>query len=399
MRLASERGAVLVQVALAMTAVCGFCALAVDTGVLWVARAQAQTAADAAALAAAVTIGFDTNDDFFADVPRHAALAVAGQHQIWTQPVLPAASAGQQGISVSFDVPSCVPPGALNPNHPGLNCVKVDVVRNQLPTYFAHAFGVTSQAVRASALATAVPANSSRCVWPVAIPDRWQEPESSGIDWTPDPPSPSTFVKASGDLYVRPSLSSPGTGFSINIQGTLSSSPQYELTLTQADFGTPIKAGQYVPIVASTLSFAQAIHGCNGIRMTIGDTLSPDTSNTIAQLTGEAKLRRDRDPLAVWEDTDYGPRVRHSCAASAPQCETTSPRIVVLPVFDVNMYEATRATGAPTIKVVNFVGLFISSATDTEIKGQLTIHHGELVTDREQVGTVSSFLWAVVLYR
>ena len=54
-----ERGAMLVQVAVAMTALCGLSALAVDFGLLMAARSQAQAAADAGALAGATAIGFD----------------------------------------------------------------------------------------------------------------------------------------------------------------------------------------------------------------------------------------------------------------------------------------------------------------------------------------------------
>src|SRR5262249_50731858 len=48
---AGERGVVLIQVALASLVLFGICSLVVDYGVMWVARAQAQNAADAGALA------------------------------------------------------------------------------------------------------------------------------------------------------------------------------------------------------------------------------------------------------------------------------------------------------------------------------------------------------------
>ncbi|HWJ54869.1 MAG TPA: pilus assembly protein TadG-related protein, partial [Vicinamibacterales bacterium] len=46
-----QRGAVLVHVAVAMTGLLAFSALTIDLGSLWVARGQAQNAADAGALA------------------------------------------------------------------------------------------------------------------------------------------------------------------------------------------------------------------------------------------------------------------------------------------------------------------------------------------------------------
>ena len=50
----SERGAILVQVALALLALVAFTMFVVDYGVFWVGRRQAQNAADASALAGAL---------------------------------------------------------------------------------------------------------------------------------------------------------------------------------------------------------------------------------------------------------------------------------------------------------------------------------------------------------
>ena len=50
----SERGAVLVHVAFAFLALLAFTTFVVDWGVFWLARRQAQNAADAGALAAAM---------------------------------------------------------------------------------------------------------------------------------------------------------------------------------------------------------------------------------------------------------------------------------------------------------------------------------------------------------
>ena len=77
----AERGAVLIHVALAMTALCGFCAMAVDYGVLMAARSQAQAAADAGALAGATTLAFDDFEDIFGTA-EEAAIAVASANLV-----------------------------------------------------------------------------------------------------------------------------------------------------------------------------------------------------------------------------------------------------------------------------------------------------------------------------
>ena len=53
----NERGAVLILVAVAVFALVAFSAIVVDYGILWASRGQAQTSADAGALAGAISIG------------------------------------------------------------------------------------------------------------------------------------------------------------------------------------------------------------------------------------------------------------------------------------------------------------------------------------------------------
>ncbi|MGE3889211.1 MAG: pilus assembly protein TadG-related protein, partial [Vicinamibacterales bacterium] len=112
-RARSERGAVLVQVAIAMVGLVAFSAFVIDYGVMWVARRQAQNAADAAAMAGAVSLGFVNMED--QDLAREAALDAAAQNLVWGEPPNVAPE------DVTF--PVCPPgsPGA------GTNaCIRVD---------------------------------------------------------------------------------------------------------------------------------------------------------------------------------------------------------------------------------------------------------------------------------
>ena len=59
-RLSSERGAVLIQVAVCLLVLLAFSAFVVDYGVMWASRGQAQTAADASALAGAISMAYET---------------------------------------------------------------------------------------------------------------------------------------------------------------------------------------------------------------------------------------------------------------------------------------------------------------------------------------------------
>src|SRR5687768_8163905 len=60
----SEKGDMLVHVALGLLMLTAVSALAVDYGLFWVGRRAAQNSADAAALAGAVALAYDDADDF-----------------------------------------------------------------------------------------------------------------------------------------------------------------------------------------------------------------------------------------------------------------------------------------------------------------------------------------------
>ena len=181
-RAGDERGAVLVHVAVAMLALIGFSALAIDYGAFWVSRRQAQNAADAAALAGALSLAFDDPDD----IPRaQAGAAAAGAaNQVFGAP--PSIVAATDVLLVPC------PPGA-----PGLpdTCIRANVYRsaerlNALPTFFAQIFDINSQDVRATATAQVRTANAVECMKPWAIADKWDEnwetAHRTTAPWTPD---------------------------------------------------------------------------------------------------------------------------------------------------------------------------------------------------------------------
>src|SRR4029078_11670501 len=76
-----ERGAVLVQMAISMLGLIAFSSLVIDYGVLWAARRQAQNAADAGAMAAAVSLAFVDFDN--RPLAQTAAVNTAQTNFIW----------------------------------------------------------------------------------------------------------------------------------------------------------------------------------------------------------------------------------------------------------------------------------------------------------------------------
>ncbi len=215
-RYRSERGAIIIHVGLALLVLLAFSSFSIDQGVRLVSRNQAQNGADAGAMAAATALGLDDFSDRTAAGPAVAAgQAFALSHAVWGQApeVLPS--------DVTF--PPC-------PDDGSDACVQVDVYRNQargnpLPSYFGQLVGVTDQGVRATATAKSAIANATDCLKPWAIQDKWDElrdPPYDPINGTYDRreqngprPRPLLPTPPALDVYVAPSLSGPGTGYSV----------------------------------------------------------------------------------------------------------------------------------------------------------------------------------------
>ena len=149
-----ERGAVLINAVIAILGLLGFSALVTDYGMLWAARRQAQNAADAGAMAAAVSMAYvDMGNQALA---RTAAIDTASANYIW----------GSQPDITDADVtfPVC-PPGS--PGAGANACVRVDVFRNQrangkpLPTVFGRLLGISNQGVKATATAEVLFGNAA----------------------------------------------------------------------------------------------------------------------------------------------------------------------------------------------------------------------------------------------
>src|SRR5262245_42056572 len=82
--LRSERGAILIQVVVAMLALIAFTMFVVDYGILLVSRHQAQNAADAGALAGAVSLALDDPADRSdAGATKVAAHTFALTNKVW----------------------------------------------------------------------------------------------------------------------------------------------------------------------------------------------------------------------------------------------------------------------------------------------------------------------------
>ncbi len=167
-RTRSERGAITIHVAISLIALLMFAGMVIDQGPFYIARRQAQNAADAGALAGAIELMFfGTNAMATAN-----AQTITSQHAIWGEAT---ALADIQVSPLPFNCPDGVP-----------SCIRVDVMRGQpdraggvhtntFPTFLVRMFGPTAQGVRATATAQIAAGNSVQCIKPWVVADKWTD--------------------------------------------------------------------------------------------------------------------------------------------------------------------------------------------------------------------------------
>jgi hypothetical protein len=388
--LASERGAVLIQTAVAALVLVGFGTFVVDYGVLWVARHQAQNAADAGAMAGALARAYEDFDEAFDpdSVAAQNASQVAGTNAVW--------GASSPPI-VSFDCPPELVPSKVH-------CVRVDVYRNgapgtgsaSLPTFFAPILGSIPPhyGVKATATAQVMISNGTNCLRPWAIPDKWIG--SPGGPFTPP-----------ADTYAPPSPTGPGTGLTFP---TSNSDP--------ADLGQSLQPLRFDDLTDPTnkifrnsvvrleppSGYFASITTCNREVISVGDQIA---FSAATPSNGDFSGLHDLDPGAAWNNGNN--TIDGSCA---PACAPLSPRLVAVAVFDVGILEYRRSMmdwsacppgrtctpcPGPCVSIVNIVGFFIGNPAGS--KGYLTSYPGLIPNDAPQLAIESSFLKAITLVR
>jgi hypothetical protein len=191
-----ERGSTSVIVALTITGLMALLALAIDLGALFNARAEAQRAADAAALAGASAF-LEFQQENARSVAVERAMSFATSNDIRGRRIAP------EDVTISVNLDS--------------STVRAHVRRNDVPTWFARLIGLDAVNVGAEATAWAGPAGAAQCVKPFAVPDMWDERTQDlnnnriwdeGERWRYEPENGDRYVP-----YTGPGSSSDATGY------------------------------------------------------------------------------------------------------------------------------------------------------------------------------------------
>lgn len=189
LKLRSRRGATLPVVAVSMIAMLAVMALALDMGMMFSARNEAQRVADAAALAgASAFIDFD---------PPVTA-------------VDPARERATEYVEANYVLDSMVDPSEANIEIDVNNRrVRVTIRREAIGTWFARLLGIAEVDVSAWAVAEATDAGAAKCVRPWAVQDLWHEGLTNARPVEADKYEPPPHSEP-GDFYA-PALN-PGQG-------------------------------------------------------------------------------------------------------------------------------------------------------------------------------------------
>jgi hypothetical protein len=404
----SDRGVILVQAAIVLLVLLAFLTFVVDYGILWVSRGQAQNAADAGALAGAIARAYDDTANPPSPTGRAAQSAeqAAEQNNVWN-----AAPVAQ----VSFNCP----PGVVGA------CVRVDVYRNgqfgstPLPMLFGAVINSASQGIRATATARIATANSTNCMRPFAVADkwahvvnpvdrfnRWQRAGSAAVEDNPH------------DLYTPPDQYGPGTGYTVQQDlGT-------ELVLKGGNnpnsTSGAVEPGWFLPVqlpdgaggyISGANDYRAAIGTCIGNPVTIGQYLPTETGAMVGPTSQGVGDLRDQDLGAIYDPTTQ--TITGSCA---PTCAPISPRIVPITVFDMDEFQWRNAAndwtspwgthpaspcpiGGKCVRVVNILGFFVDRMQGQDVIGRLIMHPGEFVAGAPSVGGGAGFLQTIQLVR
>jgi Flp pilus assembly protein TadG len=402
-RAASEDGAILIHVAIALVVLIGFNTFVVDYGVMWVGRRMAQNSADAGALAGATALAFDDFEDRSeTGAAKTAANALALMNGVWGE-------APENNIATDVTFPT-VPAVCAD-----TSCIRVDVYRNQLrgnalPVLFGGSIGLTNQGVRAMAIARAAVANASDCLKPWAIPDKWldrYDPADNDQVWdtgdafekyVPNGRDKGTPLETP-DVYTPATKDDPGTGF------TVSDNLGLQLTLKAGSPQDAIAPGNFFPIdlprvdegpITGGDKYRDNIASCNGTVIEVGDTLQTEPGNMVGPTKQGVEDLIALDPDAEWDPATK--TVTNSCAQAATPCAARSPRIVAVPLFDPEVYEDGRQSGRVDLTIVKMLGFFIAEMQGNEVVGYLTTAPGLLVGS-EPFDFDSAFLKTVLLVR
>jgi len=348
-----EQGMSFVYVGMGFMGFLAASTLAIDVGMFMTARAQAQNAADAGALAGAVALVQNSYTDRSGSGPAvQSAINTAQSNQI----------IGGAPSVVTGDVSFPVGPTGQS------NRVQVQVYRstergNAVPTMMASLFGVQTVNVAATATAEASPANAMTCVKPFMIPDKWREVQTPPWDTgdTFDSYDNHGNPLPNPDVYIGAADKANYTGYSVaNDKGTV--------LVLRAGTGDQINPSFYfswkMPGDTGGDFYRDNIANCNQTVIRTNDPIIQEPGDKSGPTIQGINDLIAKDPNAYWDT---------SCVCVKGSAYGSSPRVFPIPMYDPAYYATGKANGrVADFKVANFLGFFVDHTQGNSIWGRIT---------------------------
>lgn len=334
--LRNQHGAAMPFLAFTMVAILGMTALAVDTGMLFTARSEAQRAADAAALAGAGAL---------ITQPQNAARAHAVATTYGEQNLVREELVQMEPEDIAVDLAQ----GRVTA------VVRREASRgNAVATWFAQVFGTTEINVNARAVAEVQDAGQARCVKPFAIPDRFDDVDGDGVFDPEDNYDP--HVHGYGSDWRN--AGNPGydaLGYTNDIGRAVSikqGGPTYHQPSWYYAWDMPTVEGGPT---TGAFRYRWNIGNCNPNIITLGEEYMVENGNMQGPTRQGTEDLMALDGGAYWDGF-----ANHVGGSNHGNDWEGSARIIVIPVFDPSR---EFEPGKKPIKFTNFVGVFVQSVT------------------------------------
>jgi len=343
-----ERGMSFAFVGVGLMTFMAATALAVDVGMFMTARTQAQTSADAAALAGATALVFNSWDDRTSSGPAvQSAMSTATQNNVMGGVV------SVQPTDVTFPV-----------GPTGANRVKVDVYRtagrsNPVTTLLGSLLGRSTIDIAATATAEAAPAGGMTCVKPFIIPDKWQE--NTSPPWNMNTSVYEHYDNHGNELMPH-DVYNPSQGYTADDRGTL--------LILRAGGGNNIQPTFYfswaMPGNTGADWYEENIRTCNTTVIDTGYVATQEPGNMMGPTISGLEALKAADPTAYWDASlangkgDYVSNQR------------PSPRVFPIPLYDPEEYDKAVHSGRnATLVVAKWLGFFLVDIQGNEAYGRI----------------------------
>jgi Putative Flp pilus-assembly TadE/G-like len=327
--------------------------LAVDVGMFMTARTQAQTSADAGALAGATALVYNNWDDRSPTGPAvQSSISAAQQNNVMGGVV------SVQTGDVTFPVDSF---GQANE-------VKVNVFRtagrtNPVKTLLGSLLGVSTIDIAATATAQAAPAGGMTCVKPFIIPDKWTE--NTSPPWDMNTSTYDHYDNRGNELPVH-DVYDPTKGYSAADKGTV--------LILRAGSGNNIRPTFYFSWAMPPNTGAPPNTGGEWYQWNIAHcntsvidkdahyVATQEPGNMVGPTISGLQELIDQDPGARWDDAN-----KKYVSNLNP-----SPRVFPIPLYNPEEFEKGKQTGRNAeLIVANWLGFFLERIQGNEAYGRI----------------------------